>query len=416
MNFSRLFKRSSPEPTTPAFDTYFDRFATAQNVAGVAVNTASAEGVSAVYACVAAISETVGSLPLDVYRSTDQGREKAKNHPLYKLLHDAPNSYQTALEFREGMQRHVLLRGNAYAEIIWSGQGQVKALLPMHPDRVTVLRSSTGNLMYEHADGKGNTRRLLADEVLHLRYHSDDGVLGRSPIQVARDTVGLALAERTHGAKMFEQGTKLSGVIETQPGTTKVQAGEIRESWSAGQSGVSNHGKTAVLPQGATFKTVSMTLEDADWIAARRLSIVEVARLFRVPPVMIGDMEAANYSNVVELARFFVTNTLRRHLIAWEQAINRVCITNPAFFVEHNVEGLLRGDSLNRAQFYDSAVSTGWMLKSEVRRIENLPTIEGIDDAKETPAQVIATTAQGTTTPNPNTGTGGKENQARGAA
>lgn len=376
MKFPRLFKRNS----TPTFDTYWDRFGTTQNVAGVTVSTASAEGVSAVYACVAAISETVGSLPLDVYRDTDQGREKAKSHPLYKLLHDAPNDYQTALEFREGMQRHVLLRGNAFAEIVWDGAGQVKALLPLHPDSVTVLRASTGGLVYEHADSRGNSRRLLASEVLHLRYHSDDGILGRSPIQVARDTVGLALAERTHGAKMFEQGTKLSGVIETQPGTTKAQAGEIRESWATGQSGVSNHGKTAVLPQGATFKTVSMTLEDADWIAARRLSIVEVARLFRVPPVMIGDMEAANYSNVVELARFFVTNTLRRHLIAWEQAINRVCITNPVFFVEFNVEGLLRGDSLNRAQFYESAINTGWMLKSEVRRIENLPTIDGIDD------------------------------------
>ncbi|WP_312960262.1 phage portal protein [Stutzerimonas nitrititolerans] len=378
----RLFKRSSPEPTTPAYDTYYDRLTGFGGVAGVDVNTTTAEGISAVYACVAAISETVGSLPLDVYRNTDNGREKAKTHPLYRLLHDAPNNYQTALEFREQMQRHVLLRGNAYAEIVWNPNGSVKALLPMHPDSVTVLRSSLGNLVYDHVDGKGNQRRLLADEVLHLRYHSDDGILGRSPIQVARDTIGLALAERTHGAKMFEQGTKLSGVIETPPGTTKEQAGQIRESWAAGQSGVSNHGRTAVLPQGATFKTVSMTLEDAEWIEARRLSIVETARLFRVPPVMIGDMEAANYSNVVELARFFVTNTLRRHLVMWEQAINRACITNPAFFVEHNVEGLLRGDSLARANFYQRGIEDGWMLRSEVRRIENLPAIEGIDDAQ----------------------------------
>lgn len=382
MKFPRLFKRSSPEPTTPAYDTYYDRLTGFPGVAGVDVNTTTAEGISAVYACVAAISETVGSLPLDVYRNTDNGREKAKTHPLYRLLHDAPNNYQTALEFREQMQRHVLLRGNAYAEIVWNPNGSVKALLPMHPDSVTVLRSSLGNLVYDHVDGKGNQRRLLADEVLHLRYHSDDGILGRSPIQVARDTIGLALAERTHGAKMFEQGTKLSGVIETPPGTTKEQAGQIRESWSAGQAGIANHGKTAVLPQGATFKTVSMTLEDAEWIEARRLSIVETARLFRVPPVMIGDMEAANYSNVVELARFFVTNTLRRHLVMWEQAINRACINNPAFFVEHNVEGLLRGDSLARANFYQRGIEDGWMLRSEVRRIENLPAIEGIDDAQ----------------------------------
>ncbi|MBA1238710.1 phage portal protein [Pseudomonas kunmingensis] len=406
----RLFKRSSPEPTTPAFDTYYDRLTGFPGVAGVDVNTTTAEGISAVYACVAAISETVGSLPLDVYRNTDNGREKAKTHPLYRLLHDAPNNYQTALEFREQMQRHVLLRGNAYAEIVWNPNGSVKALLPMHPDSVTVLRSSLGNLVYDHVDGKGNQRRLLADEVLHLRYHSDDGILGRSPIQVARDTIGLALAERTHGAKMFEQGTKLSGVIETPPGTTKEQAGQIRESWSAGQSGVGNHGKTAVLPQGATFKTVSMTLEDAEWIEARRLSIVETARLFRVPPVMIGDMEAANYSNVVELARFFVTNTLRRHLVMWEQAVNRACINNPAFFVEHNVEGLLRGDSLARANFYQRGIEDGWMLKSEVRRIENLPAIEGIDDAQTEDA----TPATGRPDAQPNAAD--QDAQAKGAA
>jgi len=410
VKFPRLFKRSSPEPTTPAYDTYYDRLTGFPGVAGVDVNTTTAEGISAVYACVAAISETVGSLPLDVYRNTDNGREKAKTHPLYRLLHDAPNNYQTALEFREQMQRHVLLRGNAYAEIVWNPNGSVKALLPMHPDSVTVLRSSLGNLVYDHVDGKGNQRRLLADEVLHLRYHSDDGILGRSPIQVARDTIGLALAERTHGAKMFEQGTKLSGVIETPPGTTKEQAGQIRESWSAGQAGIANHGKTAVLPQGATFKTVSMTLEDAEWIEARRLSIVETARLFRVPPVMIGDMEAANYSNVVELARFFVTNTLRRHLVMWEQAINRACITNPAFFVEHNVEGLLRGDSLARANFYQRGIEDGWMLRSEVRRIENLPAIEGIDDAKTQDA------APATGRPDAQPDAADQDAQAKGAA
>jgi HK97 family phage portal protein len=389
----RLFKRSSPEPTTPAYDTYYDRLAGFGGVAGVDVNTTTAEGISAVYACVAAISETVGSLPLDVYRNTDDGREKAKTHPLYKLLHDAPNNYQTAMEFREQMQRHVLLRGNAYAEIVWNPNGSVKALLPMHPDSVTVLRSSNGNLIYEHADKNGNQRRLLADEVLHLRYHSDDGILGRSPIQVARDTIGLALAERTHGAKMFEHGTKLSGVIETAPGTTKDQAGQIRESWNAGQAGVMNHGKTAVLPQGATFKTVSMTLEDADWIEARKLSVIEVCRLFRVPPVIIQAMESANYSNSVELARQFVTMTLRRHLICWEQAINRACITNPVFFVEHNLEGLLRGDSLTRAQFYERGISDGWLRKSEVRRIENLPAIEGIDDEQAPQTQDDASAA-----------------------
>ncbi|MBW5460725.1 phage portal protein (plasmid) [Pseudomonas aeruginosa] len=386
----RLLKRN----TTPAYDTYWNQFSGA-DVAGVTVNVNSTESISAVYACVAAISESVGSLPLNLYRKTESGREKATTHPLYRLLHDQPNEWQTALEFREQMQRQILLRGNAFAEIKWSSAGRVEALVPLHPDSVTVLVSDTNRLVYDVTDRKGHIRRLLADEVLHLRYHSDDGVMGRSPIAVARDTIGLALAERTHGERMFAQGTKLSGVIETQPGTTKDQARQIRESWAEGYGSVSNHGKTGVLPQGATFKTVSMTLEDAEWIEARRLSVEEVARLFRVPPVLIGDLREANYSNAVELGRYFVTHTLRRHLVLWEQAINRALITDTAhFFAEFNVEGLLRGDSLNRAQFYDYALKDGWMLKSEVRQLENLPAIQGINDAQQEAAPPADTSPQ----------------------
>lgn len=376
-----LFTRSN---NTPAYDRYFDQFSQAGNSAGVNITVQTAESISAVYAAVAAISESVGSLPLDVYRRTDDGRDKARTHPLYALLHDAPNEWQTALEFREQLQRHILLRGNAYARIRWSGAGRVQALEPINPDSVSILRSSVSErLIYEYTDRHGKLQRLTADEMLHIRYHTEDGVLGRSPIQVARDTLGLALAERTHGAKMFEQGTKLSGVIETAPGTTKEQAAQIRESWAAGQAGVNNHGKTPVLPQGAKYSAVSMTLEDAEWIEARRLSVEEVARLFRVPPVLIGDLREANYSNAVELGRYFVTHTLRRHLVAWEQAINRTLLGS-GFFAEHNVEGLLRGDSLNRAQFYQRGVEDGWLLRSEVRRMENLPTVEGIDDEQKT--------------------------------
>ncbi|EOV2223333.1 phage portal protein [Pseudomonas aeruginosa] len=400
------FLRRLFEKRADTFDRYWDKFSGAPAVAGVSVTVDTAESISAVYAAVAAISESVAGLPLDVYRRTDTGREKARNHPLYALLHDAPNERQTALEFREQMQRHVLLRGNAYAEIVWSRSGRVEALKPIHPDSVSILRTTDDRLIYEMTDRHGRTKRLLADEVLHLRYHTDDGILGRSPLQVARDTVGLALAERTHGAKMFEQGTKLSGVIETAPGTTKEQAAQIRESWAAGQVGVSNHGKTPVLPQGAKYSTVSMTLEDAEWIEARRLSVEEVARLFRVPPVLIGDLREANYSNAVELGRYFVTHTLRRHLVMWEQAISRSLINDPTtFYAEHNVEGLLRGDSLKRAQFYDYAVKGKWMLRSEVRQLENLPALEGIDDEEDSPAEDAGTTNQGS--PNPAGGSAG---------
>lgn len=387
--WSRLFKR------TDHYDQYWNQLPVNYESAGVNVTAKTAESISAVYACVSAISETVGSLPLEVYRRTDDGREKAKQHPLYRLLHDTPNDWQTALEFREQLQRHVLLRGNAYAEVKRNNAGRVEALLPIHPDRVVILKSDSGRLVYEVADDNGQQRRLLADEVLHLRYHTDDGIVGRSPISVARDSIALALAERTHGAKMFEQGTKLSGVIETPAGTTKEQARQICDSWAAGQAGVSNHGKTGVLPQGATFRTVSMTLEDAEWIEARRLSVEETARLFRVPPTLIGDLREANYSNAVELGRYFVTHTLRRHLVMWEQAINRTLINDPRqFYAEHSVEGLLRGDSKTRAEFYQRGIEDGWLQRSEVRQLENLPKIEGIDDEAAQPTAPTEGTQQ----------------------
>lgn len=373
---NRIFSKKI-EARADNYDRYFERLSGVSGVSSVHVNASTAESVSAVYACVAAISESVASLPLDVYLRTENGREKAKDHPLYDLLQHAPNDYQTALEFREMMQRHVLLRGNAYARISFDNLGRVVSLNPIHPDGVSVLKASSGSLVYEVTDDAGRVSRLSAEEVLHLRYHSDDGILGRSPIAVARDTIGLALAEQQHGANSFNNGTKLSGVLQTDQALTQQQLESVSRQWNARYAGTDNAAKTAILPNGLEFKPVSMTLEDAEWIEARRLSVEEVARLFRVPPVLIGDLREANYSNAVELGRYFVTHTLRRHLIAWEQALDRSVIADRTrFYCEHNVEGLLRGDSLNRAQFYQIAISSGWMTPDEVREKENLPKMD----------------------------------------
>lgn len=336
------------------------------------VTPSSAESLSAVQACVSAISETIGSLPLPLYRRTDAGREKAQDHPLYRVLHDQPNERQSALEFREQMQAAVLLRGNAYARIVRGSDGQVRQLWPIHPDRVRVLDLDNGRLGYEISSANG-TERLTQDEIFHLRHRSDDGVVGTSPITRSAATVELALAERDHGVTTFQNGSKLLGVLKFPGKLNPDQKATLKATWANYKAG-----GTPILEQGLDFSTVSMTLEDAEWIAARKLSVVEVARLFRVPPPMIGDLEAANYSNVVELSRFFITNTLRRHLIEWEQAISRQLLTEAGrriYFAEHAVEGLLRGDSLNRAEFYSKGLADGWLTTDEVRVLENLPKL-----------------------------------------
>jgi HK97 family phage portal protein len=341
---------------------------------------ARAESVSAVYACVSAISETIATLPLVLYRrESDDGRERAKNHPLYKVLHDSPNSNQTALEFREQMQAAVLLKGNAYAEIIRGYDGQVRELLPLHPDRVNVLVLENGRLGYEYTDTKGRVRRLLQDEVFHLRHRTENGATGVSPIAAAREVVELALAERDHGNSTFRNGTKLSGLLKFPAKLNSDQRERIREGWQSQYGGGANAGKTAILEEGVDYQAVSMTLEDAEWIASRQFSVEEVCRLFRVPPTIVGDLRHGNYSNSVEMSRQFVVLSLRRHLTMWEQAISRCLLTEAGrrtYFAEHSVEGLLRGDSLNRAQFYHHAISDGWMDADEVRQLENLPKKE----------------------------------------
>lgn len=352
------------------------------------VNDKTAQGVSAVYACVQAISETTASLPLILFRRKDDDRERASDHPLYRVLHDQANPEQTALEFREYMQAAVLLRGNAFARIVRGWDGQVRELWPVSPDRMSVLRLDSGKLAYEHADTEGRVHRLLADEVLHLRHRlGDDGVLGVSPIQAARGVVELAIAEGEHGVHTFRNGARLAGLLQA-PGKLKPeQKTSLRESWQALYGGTANSGKTAVLEEGMTYQAISMSLEDAEWIEARKLSVIEVCRLFRVPPVIVQAMESANYSNSVELARQFVTLSLRRHLLMWEQAIASKLLTEAGrrvYFAEHAVEGLLRGDAQNRASFYSSGISDGWLLRSEARKLENLPAVEGIDAAPKT--------------------------------
>ena len=356
-------------------------------LSATSVTPTTAQSVSAVYACVQAIAETTASLPLILFRRGEDGdRERAADHPLYRVLHDMANPEQTALEFREYMQAAVLLKGNAFARIVRGYDGQVRELWPLNPDNVQVRRTPSG-LVYEHSK-EGVLTRLLSHEVLHLRHRlGDDGVLGVSPIAAARGVVELAIAENEHGRNTFTNGAKLLGVLKVPSMLKPEQRTAIAASWASQHAGGSNSGRTAILESGVEFQPLSMSLEDASWIEARKLSVIEVCRLFRVPPSIVGAMEQSNYSNSVEMARQFATQTLRRHLVMWEQAIAAKCLTDAgrrAYFCEHAVEGLLRGDSANRAAFYSSGISDGWLMRSEARKFENLPAIEGIDDAPVT--------------------------------
>lgn len=382
-----LERRSTNE--APGGDSYWQDFGALHTGP---VNAATAQGVSAVYACVQAVSETVASLPLILFKRAGEDRERAAEHPLYRVLHDIANPEQTALEFREYLQACVLLRGNAYARIVRGSDGQVRELWPLRPDGVSVLRLSGGGLAYEHTDRRGTVHRLLADEVLHLRHRlSDDGVMGISPIAAARGVIELALSEAEHGVATFRNGARLAGVLKFPQTLKAEQRQALATSWASQYGGAANSGRTPILEAGVEYQPISMSLEDSEWVASRQFSVEEVCRLFRVPPTIVGDLRHGNFSNSVELARQFVTMSLRRHLVAWEQAIAKQLLTEAGrrvYFAEHQVEGLLRGDSSNRADFYGRGIASGWLLPSEARRLENLPSVPGIDERpRETTGQ-----------------------------
>jgi len=388
---SRLGYERRSTNQAPGGDSYWQDFASLRTGP---VNPQTAQGVSAVFACVAAISETVATLPLHLYRDTGTSREKARNHPLYRVLHDQPNPEQTAMEFREMMTASVLLQGNAFARIVRGSDGQVRELWPL--SNVQVLRLGNDKLAFEYTDRHGKVIRLLADECLYLRHRiGPDGVLGLSPIAVARGVIELAQSEQEHGVSTFRNAGRLSGVLETASTLKPEQRQALKESWQAQYGGTGNAGRTAVLEAGLTFKPISMSLEDSEWLASRQFSVEEVARIFRVPPTIIGDLRNGTYSNSSEMFRTFVTLTLRRWLTMWEQAISTKCLTEAGrriYFAEHSVEGLLRGDSTTRSAFYASGIQAGWMKPSEARELENLPPVDGLDDMRISNADGAPTT------------------------
>lgn len=354
--------------------------------AGVPVTEDNAMRTSAVFACVRVLAESVAQLPLILYERSGKGKERASTHPLYPIMRRSPNDQQTSYEFREMMQGHLALRGNAYALIEWTGSGRVGALVPQHPDRVEVEALPSGRIRYrvktpETVTSAQQVRNYTSDEVFHLRGLSSDGVMGLSPITMARESVGMALAAEDYGARFFKNDARPRGVIQ-HPSHFKDQeaAKRFKKGWQKAHGGANRH-KTAVLEDGMTYANIGMSNEDAQFIDVRKYQVNDLARIFRVPPHMIGDLERATFTNIEHQGLEFVIHTLGPWLVRWEQAIGRDLIRRPdQYFVEHLVDGLLRGDIETRYKAYAVAVTNGWLTRNEVRRMENMNPLDGLDE------------------------------------
>ncbi|AOV98924.1 phage portal protein [Dehalococcoides mccartyi] len=353
--------------------------------AGKPVNEHTAMQMTAVYSCVRILSETIAGLPLHVYRYNDTGgKEKSLQHPLYKLLHDEPNPEMTSFAFRETLMSHLLLWGNAYAQIIRNARGEVIALYPLMPNKMTVDRDSNGRLFYLYQRstddaptlGKDSQVYLGPSDVLHIPGLGFDGLVGYSPIAMAKNAVGLAIATEEYGAKFFANGAAPGGVLE-HPGTIK-DPQKVKESWNSAYQGSTNAHRVAVLEEGMKYQAIGISPEQAQFLETRKFQINEIARIFRIPPHMLADLEKSSFSNIEQQSLEFVKYTLDPWVVRWEQSMCRALLMEsekPTVFIKFNVDGLLRGDYQSRMNGYATARQNGWMSANDIRELENLDRI-----------------------------------------
>ena len=352
--------------------------------AGRNVNERTSMQVTAVYACVRILSEAIASLPLNVYQYGENGsKEKIYNHPLYHLLHDEPNPEMTSFIFRETMMSHLLLWGNAYAQIIRNGKGEVVGLYPLLPNKMDVSRNKAGRLIYTYrrnSDEAGAKKRdeevvLKREDVLHIPGLGFDGLIGYSPIAMAKNAIGIAIATEEYGATFFANGATPGGILE-HPGVVK-DPEKLRQSWKSQFSGKNSH-SVAVLEEGMTFKQMAIPPNEAQFLETRKFQINEIARIFRVPPHMVGDLEKSSFSNIEQQSLDFVMYTLNPWIVRWEQAMQQALLLpseKSQLFFRFNVDGLLRGDYQSRMNGYAVARQNGWMSANDIRELENMNPI-----------------------------------------
>ncbi len=387
--FSGLFRSRDKPKNATSGSSY--RFYLGSSTSGKPVTERSAMQMTAVHSCVRILAEAIACLPLHLYRYTESGdKVKATDHPLYHLLHDEPNPEMTSFSFRETMMTHLLLWGNAYAQIIRNGKGEVIALYPLMPNRMEVNRDKQGQIYYTYSTAsedaptmQGASVNLSPADVLHIPGLGFDGLVGYSPIAMAKNSIGMAIACEEYGAKFFANGAAPGGVLE-HPGTIK-DPQRVRESWQSTFGGSANANRIAVLEEGMKYTPIGISPEQAQFLETRKFQINEIARIFRVPPHMVGDLEKSSFSNIEQQSLEFVKYTLDPWVIRWEQNLARALFTadeKQEYFFKFNVEGLLRGDYATRMNGYATARQNGWMSTNDIRSLENMdriPAEEGGD-------------------------------------
>jgi HK97 family phage portal protein len=351
---------------------------------GEVVTQSTALGISATWACVNLLAGTIGSLPLMVYRTVNGERSVAKDHPLYRILHDRPNFDQTAVDFLEYIAAALELDGNAYAEMEFAGGGRLVSLTPIRPDLVQTRRLSNGDIEYSWT-ACGSMTIATQARVLHIRGFGGGPLGGVSTLAVCRQAFGSAIATERAAGSVFGNGARPSGVLSTKETLNSAQRNEMEELLQSKFVGAVNDGRPMLLDRDMQWAQLTINPIDAQMLESRRFSVEEICRVFGVPPHMIGQTDKATSwgTGLEQQTLGFQKFTLRRRLKRIEQALEQQLLSEVerqgGVTIEFNIEGLLRADSGARSTFYASALQNGWMTINEVRGLENLPPVEGGD-------------------------------------
>jgi len=369
----------------PSSESILDLLGITASKSGAYVTPLKSLQVSAVYACVGLISESIAMLPLSLLRNeANNSKSKAKDHTLYRVLSRRPNRWQTHFDWVRMMIGHVLLRGNAYSQIVRDARGRVIELIPLHPDRVTPFWTPKGEKAYYVVPLTGSPYTLLMEEMHHIMNMSDDGLVGLSPIKLHCEAVGLAMSTEEHAAKLFSNGAQIGGILKHPKKLSDEAFEHLRKSWSDRYSGVINAYKPAILEEGLTYERLGMTSEESQFLESRKFQRSEIASIYRVPPHMIGDTDkSSSWGSGIEMQGIgFVTFTLGTWMKCSEEALERDLLLSTEeeiYSIKYNPAALMRGDSKARADYLVQMVNNGLMLAEEARALEDLNYISGLD-------------------------------------
>jgi HK97 family phage portal protein len=351
---------------------------------GIFVSPETALRYTTVLICVRVLAESVASLPCILYRRRkDGGKDRATDHPLYSVLHDQANSWNTAFEYAEGTMCNLATRGNGYAYVDRNSKGQTIALTPLHPDPVTITQAIDWSPKYEVTLPDNTRAKLKSSQIHHIRGPLPKGYIGQSMVGLAREAIGLGMAAESFGSHTYRNGVQPTGVLEHPQKIGPAAVENLRAQFAEKYSGLDNSGKPLILEEGMKWAAMSLSPVDAQFIESRKFQRSEIAGIFRVPAHLVNDLDRATFSNIEHQTLDFIIHSLRPWLKRWEQAINRDLLApseRGEYFCEFLIDDLLRGDFKTRMEGYGLQIQNGIRNPNEVRIIENLNPRDGGDE------------------------------------